>query len=194
MKIDDQWRKFFASMETLERLDQLHEAADAYVNDLAPRVLTVLNSAIRTRVGKSLQATWKIVEDRLSPDRFLGITRNPALLRVEFGYRKKDQYGEFPCSPWIGIWASAGLNFDKIFEITRVEFSKPLKEPSYAIYERIDNWPDLYNGSWVDLHPVCSDGGKAISAAIAAQIVAIARSLDENPACFQPPYKPARSR
>ena len=56
MKIDDKGRAFFSSIETLERMDQLQEAVEAYVDDVAPRVLGAIATATTTLLDEL--TTW----------------------------------------------------------------------------------------------------------------------------------------
>jgi hypothetical protein len=192
MKIDDKGREFFGSLETLDRMDQLNEAVDAYVDDLAPRVLNAIAATIRESTTKSTTSHWRYVEDRVSPTRFIGVTpRSSDLIRVEFGYAKKQQYGEFPLHPWVGIWAKKPLRFAAVITATQDVFHRPVTneaEDGYPIFEYLSGWPDLWNGDWVDLHPICSDNGKRMSDVIAAQVMvmAIVEALESIPECLSP--------
>jgi hypothetical protein len=190
MKIDDKGRAFFSSIETLERMDQLQEAVEAYVDDVAPRVLGAIATAVWALATNSLANRWRVVEDRESSRRFIAIAPiSSDLIRVEFGYTRRKQYGEFPCDSGVGIWADKKLDFGAIVAATRSAFSRPITGgtvPGYPIFEYLSDWPDPRENDWVDLHPICSDDGKQVSNVIAAQILTIAQLLEAAPQCLQP--------
>src|ERR1700730_15461932 len=190
MKIDDKGRAFFSSIETLERMDQLQEAVEAYVDDVAPRVLGAIATAVWALATNSLANRWRVVEDRESSRRFIAIAPiSSDLIRVEFGYTRRKQYGEFPCDSGVGIWADKKLAFGAIVAATRSAFSRPITGgtlPGYPIFEYLSDWPDPREDDWVDLHPICSDDGKQVSNVIAAQILTIAQLLEAAPQCLQP--------
>jgi len=126
----------------------------------------------------------------VSSRRFIAIAPvSSDLVRVEFGYTRRKQYGKFPGDPGVGIWADEKLDSGAITAATRSAFSRPITGgalPGYPIFEYLSDWPDLWEDDWVDLHPICSDDGKQVSNVIAAQILTIAQLLETAPKCLQP--------
>jgi len=177
MKLDDEARAYFGSHETLERLDSLQSAFDAYLRDLAERLLDQISDGVNA-LSQTYKG-WTFEREKTAKER--GILLRKKLLKdtteVGFWCTENDLYSCFN-SGWVGVKSAGKRRRDEIYSLLSSSFLKPRREPDYIIFEYVKSWPNLDNEQYVSLYGLTNDNGKKVINAIIDQIDVILKAVE----------------
>jgi len=182
MIIDESARNFFSDLNVLQQIDYLHEALDAFKDDIATRRLDWLEKELSDFATKNA-AHWALRVSRSADPRYIALqwrggTKWPSDLHVEFGWNSKHESGKMPGDPWIGIRVSRATIQTRVSRTVGHLFSSDLvKEADYGIYEYIKDWPRLKACKWVEVYSLIESEGKPFLSPRVSQIEHIAQSL-----------------